>query len=346
MRLDALDIARFAAFVGMVLVNFRIAANVTPDGTISMYFINMFEGRAAALFVLLAGIGFSLGTFDATANYKRVIFLFIAGMVNMTIFEADILHFYALYFLIAGVAIRFQVRDLILLGIGAILLWICLLVYFDYETGWNWDTLTYTDFWSVSGFIRNSFFNGWYPVFPWITFFLFGMAIGRFDLTKRSTHRRLLIGGFLGSMLVRALSGMASAADPGLAEFSALSPIPPGPFYILYASCVAAATVGGILMITPFLTKLRITALLAPAGRQALTLYIAHILIGMGVMEYLGLLDGRLSNPQILAIACAFCLGTILYAYVWKFIAKHGPLEWCLRFFMRTKFSTANRSPD
>lgn len=56
MRLHGLDIARFLAFCGMVLVNFRIAAQVTPGTDAISLFTNSLEGRAAALFVVLAGL--------------------------------------------------------------------------------------------------------------------------------------------------------------------------------------------------------------------------------------------------------------------------------------------------
>ena len=59
-RLEALDAARFLAFCGMVLVNFRIAAQVAPGNDWASTVIDLLEGRAAALFVILAGIGIGI----------------------------------------------------------------------------------------------------------------------------------------------------------------------------------------------------------------------------------------------------------------------------------------------
>ena len=67
-------------------------------------FIGQLQGRASATFVVLAGIGLGLSSFkkeSQTVNtiVKRSIFLLILGLLNMTIFEGDILHYYAFYFL-------------------------------------------------------------------------------------------------------------------------------------------------------------------------------------------------------------------------------------------------------
>ncbi len=331
MRLHGLDIARFVAFVGMVLVNFRLAAEVADDGSFAAFFIDLIEGRASALFVLLAGIGFSLGKPDIIVTYKRAAFLFVIGMIDMTIFSADILHFYAMYFLVGVFAMRFEIKGLIYTGIGIIFLWFLMLVYIDYDLGWDWDALTYTDFWTPFGFIRNSLYNGWHPVAPWAAFFVFGMALGRLNLSGRTTQRRMAIGGGLLALVFYTLSWMGQSAIAELAEIFTLHSIPPGPIYVLYSTCTAMSAIGIILMLTPTLTRLKITLWLAAPGRQTLTLYVAHILLGMGTLEALGLLDGSLTNPEILQISLAFCLLSILYARLWSLFAKRGPLEWIMR---------------
>ena len=59
-RLDGLDVARYLAFVGMVIVNFKIAMGASDDGGILGILTGALEGRAAATFVVLAGIGLGL----------------------------------------------------------------------------------------------------------------------------------------------------------------------------------------------------------------------------------------------------------------------------------------------
>ena len=48
----------------------------------------------------------------------------------------------------------------------AILVFHFLLSVIPYENGWDFDTLMYTDFWTMQGFLRNTFYNGWNSISP------------------------------------------------------------------------------------------------------------------------------------------------------------------------------------
>ena len=65
-RLAGLDIARALAVFGMVVVNFKIvlgAAQAGPSWLVSV--TDLLDGRAAATFVLLAGVGLGSNTLDS-----------------------------------------------------------------------------------------------------------------------------------------------------------------------------------------------------------------------------------------------------------------------------------------
>ena len=330
MRLTGLDIARFIAFTGMVLVNFRIAAQVNGTNDWAAQTTHLLEGRAAALFVVLAGVGITLANAPAALMAKRALFLFAIGLLNQTIFEADILHYYGVYFLCAIPMIRLSPRGLLTASAAILAMSFIMLIGLNYEAGWNWITLEYRDFWTAKGFIRNLFYNGWHPVFPWITFLLFGMALAKAQLSHPATQIKLLIGGTIWTIAITALSH-SFQSDPELHELLGLSPIPPGPLYILAGIGTSTAVIGASLLITPLLTRLHITPWLATPGRQTLTLYVAHILIGMGLLETMGKLDGSLSSSTIFAIAIAFATLSSLYARLWLRINHRGPLEALMR---------------
>ena len=62
-RLSGIDLARSLALFAMIMVNFRLAMGVTTSS--SQTLLSIFEalqGRAAACFVILAGIGLQLGS--------------------------------------------------------------------------------------------------------------------------------------------------------------------------------------------------------------------------------------------------------------------------------------------
>lgn len=338
MRLIGLDIARFLAFTGMVLVNFRIAAQVSGTNDWAAQITQLFEGRAAALFVVLAGAGITLANAPAALMAKRALFLFTIGLLNQTIFEADILHYYGVYFLCAIPLMRLSSNILAVSTALIIAASLAMLLGLNYEAGWNWDSLEYADFWTAKGFVRNLFYNGWHPVFPWVAFLAFGMWLGRQSLANQTTQIKLTALGSLWAIAIITLSAAVRAAlstglstDPGLVEITGLGPIPPGPLYILAGIGTSTAMIGATLLITPLLTRLNIAEWLAAPGRQTLTLYVAHILIGMGVLEGMGRLDGSLTSPMIFALSIGFATLTALYARAWLRINRRGPLESLMR---------------
>ncbi|WP_170761781.1 DUF418 domain-containing protein [Ruegeria lacuscaerulensis] len=328
-RLKALDAARFLAFCGMVLVNFRIAAQVAPGDDWASALVDTLEGRAAALFVILAGIGVGLSRVSAAILLRRAAFLFGLGLINMTVFDADILHFYALYFVVGAAFLTATERRLWLGALAVIVLSVLANLVFDYERGWDWTTLSYTDLWTLPGFLRNALFNGWHPVLPWAAFLLIGMAIGRSDLNTICIQHRLIMWGFGAAML--ALIPRMLVSDPELVVFLGTESIPPGPFYILAGTGTACVVIGLLLKLWPMIETLRLGPALTAPGRQSLTLYMAHILIGMGLLEEAGLLDGSLSAPQIVIYALGFCGLSSVFALLWFRRFKHGPLEALMR---------------
>jgi len=89
--------------------------------------------------------------------------------------------------------------------------------------------------------------------------------------------------------------------------------------------------IGATLLITPLLSHLKIAEWLAALGRQTFTLYVAHILIGMGALESIGKLDGSPSLPMIFVVSIGFATLTALYARAWLRISRRGPLESLMR---------------
>ncbi|MEL0088033.1 MAG: heparan-alpha-glucosaminide N-acetyltransferase domain-containing protein, partial [Halieaceae bacterium] len=200
-RLIGLDAARYFAFVGMVFVNFdvvmSISLGVQSNGEFANHLIGQLQGRASATFVVLAGIGLGLSGFKRESQtvkitIKRAIFLLILGLLNMSIFEGDILHYYAFYFLFGAFLLPFSNRVLVA-TIGLLnIAFLVMMLSIDYESGWNFEELTYSGFWTIDGFIRNLFFNGFHPVFPWLGFFLLGIVLSRTLLQDRQVQIKLI----------------------------------------------------------------------------------------------------------------------------------------------------------
>ena len=339
-RLAGLDFARFIAFVGMVIVNFKIVMGAEQGAGLLQILTQGLEGRAAATFVVLAGIGLGLSAkrgkleHTLTLTVKRALFLLVLGLLNMLIFDADILHYYAFYFLFGALLLSQNSARLVSAIVAINVVSLTLLLALDYEAGWDFNSYTYPDFWSPAGFIRNLFYNGWHPVLPWLSFMLFGMVLSRLPLEKHSTQWLLLTGGLAAVATAEFTAGqlrpLLSAIDPQLADLATTAALPPTPLYVVAGMGVASLVISLCLLASPWLARSGMLTVFAPAGRQTLTLYIGHIIVGMGVLEAFNLLGGQSASTALLA-ALIFCLVSTLYALLWSRHFKRGPIEFLMR---------------
>ncbi|KAA3646269.1 MAG: DUF418 domain-containing protein [Chloroflexi bacterium] len=349
-RIYGFDVARAFAIFGMVIVNFNIAMDTANAGPAWLTtFVQLFEGRAAATFVVLAGIGISLmgrralasmDPQDITKNrarlLKRSAFLLIAGLLHTLIWSADILHFYGLYFLFA--AFIFMVPDRVLLWLAGLFTVVFVILFFlvDYELGWEFESLTYYHSWTITGILRYLFYNGLHPVFPWMSFVFVGMWLGRQDLSQPQLRRRLLfasIGIVLASTLLSnwavAQSSLAMDAETAEAIFGN-SPFPPMPLYVLAGGGTAIAVIMLCLMLAEsFESALWLRALIS-TGQIALTLYIAHVVVGMGTLEAIGRFEDQTLAFSV-GSAFVFCALSVVFAYFWRLRFSRGPLEALMR---------------
>lgn len=342
-RLNGIDFARCLALLGMLLVNYRLAMANMDSNELDWLsaLVTILEGKAAALFVILAGIGLTLSTrkmswLDAQKKiFWRAIFLFIIGLLNSTIFPADIIHYYAVYFVLGALCLRLPTLLLCFFILLCSLIPIYLIYHFDYNTSWNWQTLTYQDFWTLKGFMRNLWFNGFHPIFPWLAFLLLGIYLGRLNLAEKKTQYFLFLIGLSVALFSKLLSYGFTLYwhDANWLWLLSSSPIPPTPFYVLTASGIAVAVIGFCLLLYQYCPNFKLMNYLLPAGRQTLTLYMMHIIIGMGLLEYLGMLGGQNTLDAVLfALFYFFC--AVVYANVWSKYFQYGLLEGIMMIFL------------
>lgn len=339
-RLDGLDLARFISFVGMVIVNFTLAMGAPTNGGLLSLLVSALEGKAAATFVVLAGIGLGLSSqredYSRTLKLtlKRSLFLFILGLLNMLIFNADILHYYAFFFLFGAFFITIRSRWILMAIILLNIAFVLMIFIFNFNAGWNWEKFSYSGFWTPIGFIRNLFFNGFHPIIPWMCFFLFGIVLSRLPLNDTKTQVKLILTGAIGYILVeviaQAMTSYLLNISVELSTLTTTEPIPPMPLFLIAGFSVASFVIGICLRFSKALDTMGVLRVITPAGKQTLTLYIAHVIIGMGTLESLGML-----NNQPLELACIsaliFCLVATTYAYIWAKFFKRGPIESLMR---------------
>lgn len=352
-RIAGFDIARALAIFGMVIVNFKIAMNAETGTPLLMSFSGLFEGRASALFVILAGVGVTFLTNKARASsdrslvlknrlslIKRGLLLIAFGLLYTPIWEADILHFYGFYFLIAATIFTVNDRALLFITTIIILVFPALMMFLNYEQNWNWSTLTYENFWSFDGMVRHIAFNGFHPVFPWAAFLIFGMWLGRLDLSQSFMRKKLFAWSLITLLvteysfyLIRAVIGDGSTLGMTTEEVTFLfstSIIPPLPQYIISAGSSAVVVLVACLFFSERFSESNINKWLYKTGQLSLTLYVAHVIMGMGLLEAIGRLENQSINFSLLS-ALIFCVCGIVFSVVWFKYFKSGPLEWIFR---------------
>lgn len=344
-RIIGYDVARSLAVFGMVIVNYKVVMGASENGPEWLVWLTgLFDGRAAATFVILAGVGISMlsrkGRItqdreriqqDRFLLFKRAIFLFVVGLLYTPLWPADILHFYGVYIAIAALLLLASDRQLWLWTIGLSAAFLLLVFIFDYETGWYFSTLTYIDFWTFAGMLRHIFFNGFHPVIPWLAFVLIGMWLGRQDIKSTQVRRQILwtsifitlVAEFLSYALVKLFPG-----EPGI--IFGTKPMPPMPLYIIAGAGTAIAIITLCLEITLRYPKARILSPLVATGQLALTLYVSHVVIGMGFLETMGHLENQTLQFAVIS-SVAFCTLAIMFSYYWRRQFQRGPLEWVMR---------------
>jgi uncharacterized protein len=351
-RTVGLDISRAFAIVGMVVVNYKVTMNASDGGPGWLRTLAAtLDGRAAATFVILAGIGASLGSRRARESgdpllqrqaritlARRAAFLFVLGWAFFPIWPADILHFYGIYLGIGAVVLFAPARTLLRLGVAAIFVSFVFIVSFDYFANWDLDDFSYAGIATPSGFLRNLFLDGFHPVLPWIAFYLFGMWLGRTDLRNAAWRRTLAIRAGVIVVVAEVAawivigpkgSNLEELDDDSWRWLFSVEPIPPLPLYLVAGAATAVLVILGSIWLGHRVSS-RVTEPIVATGQLALTIYLAHVIVGMAVLDGFGRLEDQTLTWAV-ANSLAFAVPTILAAWAWRRRFSRGPVEALMR---------------
>src|SRR4051794_16562163 len=188
-RVAGYDVARSLAVLGMMVVHFSLVLAADRSGPPWLAeVLGFLDGRAAATFVVLAGVGVTLLSRRAAADVdpqalagvratlvRRGLFLLVVGFSNLCIWPGDILRVYGVSLLLAARLVDATGRRLLLGASGYAVGFVLLFLALDFEKNWDWPTLTYHGLWTPTGLVRNLFYDGFRSVLPWTGFVLFGM---------------------------------------------------------------------------------------------------------------------------------------------------------------------------
>jgi len=345
-RLPGIDVARAVAVLGMVLVHVgRFPAPL--EGVATAY--NATYGRAFVLFVLLAGVGVALLAGDRSPARLRRLAVTVA--VRVVVFVplgiwlqgldtgvAVILHYYALYFVLAGALVLLP--DRVLAAVPAVMVVVGPLVLLAAAAAFPepFRQGRFIELGDPAVIARDLVLTGYYPLVTAVVPLALGLWIGRRDLRAAATRRALVAGGIAAAAVAHTagwvLRGVFGTPP---ADALALGPAPGGgiawttlldtgghsemPLSIIGATAIGCAVLGLALVVADRLP--RATWPLAAVGRMALSVYVGHLLV---LHWFPGWLIG--DDPlEALGRVARFLVVTAALASAWFAVLPRGPLE-------------------
>jgi uncharacterized protein len=351
-RIIGFDLARAYAILGMFIVNYNSVFGSFTDSSLLGQFLSLFSGNSSSVFVMLAGMGIALMTNrneyspEERANLKRTIskrswFLTAVGLLLYTWWPADILHFYGGYMHIA-LLILFLPKQYYLWFAGLmIIIFHGLLLVIPYESGWNFDTLQYLDFWTIEGFLRNTFYNGWNPIFPWTAYFIMGMWLGRLDWSTLKIQRKMFLMGLSLFLFIWGIQLYAShyITDKDIQFYLTADYIPPFLPFMISTFAFGLMLISFFMYVGGKVENNKWAMIFASTGQMTLTHYVSHLTIGMLIF---GLLTGKdyegihsqtaSATPlSILGFAIFYFTLSFVFSKIWSKKYKNGPLEALMR---------------
>ncbi|MFW0738210.1 DUF418 domain-containing protein [Flavobacterium sp. T12S277] len=351
-RIIGFDLARAYAIFGMFIVNFNMVFGSHSDQSTVAQFMSLFSGNSSSVFVILAGMGVALMTNRAVYTpaekkqlrntiLKRAAFLFVIGLLLNLIWPADILHFYGCYMFLIAFLVFLNKKFFLLLAAVAVFGFHVLIFIIPYETGWNMDTFQYKDFYTLNGFIRNTFYNGWNSVFPWIAYFLLGMYLGRLNWSSIKVQKKMFAIGFLVYVSIALLQLLSHqfVLSEHLDLFINADYLPPYLPFMLSTSGFALMLIAFFMYLGEKYGTNRYVQNFAPTGQMTLTHYISHLTIGIILFSVLmnrSLIqdptDEEATKPiYILLFSIAYFVLSYYFSSLWAKRFNNGPFETLMR---------------
>jgi uncharacterized protein len=365
-RIVGYDLARAGALFGMLLVNFSVIMGVGSFAANWFdWFTEIIRGRPAATFVVLAGAGLSLMAKDTCRSkdrteingkrsslLKRSLFLLVIGLFNFFISPiSDILHFYAFYIALGACLLTFSNLGLWLVTAAAVTCRPLVFMIFGFIKSWDLNPSASDGFWNLPGIIGHIFFNGCFPLIPWMAFITVGMWLGRQDFSDRFLRKKILLAGVGAVAFSESLSRVAmylsssSLLGPNpekLLPFFRIVPWDPMPLFMISATGTALVVIALIMHLADRYGNSRWVLPFASVGQTTLSLYVAHIIVGSILMWILEEFD---LAPRLFSLWASlfFYLVALFFSQKWLNHFRKGPLEMLMRRFF--SFNSAATTP-
>jgi uncharacterized membrane protein YeiB len=117
-----------------------------------------------------------------------------------------------------------------------------------------------------------------------------------------------------------------------LLEIIGTNPMPPLPIYMFNGMAISISIISACIIIGKRFSTNKVLLALNKTGQLALTFYVAHVIIGMGIIEAINPEKmGKYSIEFSVGYALVFSLFCVLFATFWLKYRENGPVEWMMK---------------
>ena len=356
-RLPGPDVVRAVALVGVVVMNYHgylinRGGERRSDGVAGVFdpFAGPLSTRFAATFVLTAGVGITLLTRRALADraagapgapeavtamrwrlVRRGMVLYLLGLYLDVIWPGTIILYYGWMFAVAALLFTLASRWLVALGVVVTLAawalrgWAVARTRDGGDVGW----LLSPGAGSIRRYLVDVWLVGTHPLLPWLGFLCAGIVLGRHLATPDWRLRSIALGATLlgAASLVGALVA-GDGADEVTGALASTDPADRGLPYVASAlgSALVAFAVVSWLADRATGTAARLVDPFRRAGQMTLTLYVAHVLVFLLLVDSLGWIEPAGLGTS-LGFALAFWVVLIVAGAAWHRRFGRGPAE-------------------
>jgi uncharacterized membrane protein YeiB len=277
------------------------------------------------------------------------------GLLLYPWWPGDILHFYGGYMHFAAFLLFVPKRFYWWVALAAMLIFHILTLIIPIETSWDFDKFQYLDFWTWEGFLRNTFYNGWNSIFPWLAFFMAGMWLGRLDWSKPKVKQNVFFIGLFLFILVEILRFWIKYDwnNPDWHNFYekywvyiTSEYFPAYPAFMLVTGGFALMVISICMWIGERFSNTLIIQSLVKTGQMTLTHYIIHLTLGIILLAaltgktYSGFTEDETPTTPtyIFTYACLFFALSVTFSIFWRKRFEKGPMEMLMRNYERWFF--------
>ena len=357
-RVASLDVMRTIALFGIIVLNYHGYLNFQFAGMTSAPSIferwwHPFHGVLAnpfpVGFVMVAGMGVAMMTQTDAQNAtamrwrlaRRGLFLFSLGYGIEWVWAGTILPYYGAYFLIAAVISVWSQKKLIALATFASL----------FAAGLQWWRIDQLSVGNLTAWLSPSaptsprdllirlFIDYTHPIFPWLTFFIVGILLGRSYPKIITSRRKVLFASvnmvafaYFVNSVVNTTVRDGQTPDMRWSNFVSTRPLDRG---LLYVTASLGVVITVFMIVTILCEKFSGTLIMRLAqvtGQMTLSIYLAHIFIYNIVVNQLKLVTPTGLDTAMVMSVVVYIAG-VVWANWWQQRFGRGPAERLYRHF-------------